>query len=128
MLYKFPSREWMERYVAIVNTSPTYAAAAASWEGDVVLVVDDLAAVYLDLWHGECRAAEYLALAVETPALYRISAPLAVWQRVLRGKLEPVQGMMSGQIRLEGNLVKVMQNVRAAQELVRCATQVETEF
>ena len=132
MRYKFPSQEWMEQYLQIVNTSATYAKAAENWEGDVLLVVDGMAAVYLDLWHGECRAADYFAFDLpapneEPPAEYRISAPLAVWQRVLSRKLDPIQGMMTGQIRLQGNLVKVMQNVRAARELVYCATQVATE-
>jgi putative sterol carrier protein len=47
---------------------------------------------------------------------------------VLAGKLDPVQGMVTRQLKLDGNLVKIMKNVKAAQELVRCATRVPTTF
>ncbi len=50
------------------------------------------------------------------------------WKKVLAGKLDPVQGMVTRQIKLDGNLVKIMKNVKAAQELVRCATKVPTVF
>ena len=129
MPYKFPSQEWMDQFVKEVNSSEAYANAAKTWEGDVKLVMEDEhKAVYLDLWHGQCRAAEYLTDPEAKQAEFTISAGTEQWRKVLERKLDPVQGMMTRQIKLEGNLVKIMKNVKAAQELVRCATRVETEF
>lgn len=126
---KFPSAEWVEQFVEEINSSEAYANAAKQWEGDVLLVIESHSSVYLDLWHGECRSAEFLA---ENPsdrrAEFTISANLERWQRVLDGKLDPVQGMMTRQLKLDGNLVKIMKNVKAAQELVRCATRVDTIY
>jgi putative sterol carrier protein len=128
MAYKFPSPEWTEQFFAAINKSDAYAAAAKTWEGDIVLVIEDEAGIYLDLWHGKCRAAEY----VDDPATkhpeFRITANMEKWRKVLEGKLDPVQGMVTRQIKLDGNLVKIMKNVKAAQELVRCATRVPAEF
>jgi putative sterol carrier protein len=128
MALNFPSKEWVDQFVQEINNSAAYANAAKMWEGDVMLVIEGAAAVYLDLWHGQCRAAAYLADPNAQSAEFKISASLEKWQKILLGKLDPVQGLMTRQIKLDGNLVKVMQNVRAAQELVRCATRVETEF
>lgn len=128
MAYQFPSQAWLDRLVQEVNNSTAYASAAQSWEGDVKLVVEGVAGVWLDLWHGQCREAEYLTDPSMRQAEFTITAGLAQWRNVLEGKLDPLQGMMTRQIKLEGNLVKIMKNVKAAQELVRCATRVETEF
>jgi putative sterol carrier protein len=128
MGYKFPGPEWTEQFHQAVNRSDAYAAAAKSWEGDVILVIDGGGGIYLDLWHGKCRESAYLPDPSSKPAEFRISAPLDKWRSVLNGKLDPIQGMVTRQIRLDGNLVKIMKNVKAAQELVRCATQVPTDF
>ncbi len=128
MAYKFPSPAWVEAFVTEIGRSSEYRNAAKNWEGDVLLVIDGGNAVYLDLWHGECRSAEYLDDGNNKRAEFRISASMEKWRLILEGKLDAVQGLMTRQVRLDGNLVKVMKNLRAAQEMVRCATRVETEF
>jgi putative sterol carrier protein len=129
MPHKFPSAPWTEAFKEQINSSDTYASAAKNWEGDLTFVVEDTnEGIYLDLWHGECRAAEYLSDPHSKAAEFTISAPMAKWRAVLAGTLDPIQGMVTRQIKLDGNLVKVMKNVKAAQELVKCATRVDTVF
>ena len=128
MAYKFPSPEWVEQFNNAINSSDAYAAAAKTWEGDISLVIEDGAGIYLDLWHGKCRSAEFLADPDSKSPEFKIVAGMDKWQKVLAGKLDPVQGMVTRQIKLDGNLVKIMKNVKAAQELVRCATTVPTEY
>lgn len=128
MAFKFPSAEWTEALVAKVNSSDAYAQAAKSWEGDLLFVVEGGSAIYMDLWHGKCRAAEYVENAENKSAEFRIIGSPEKWQKVLTGKLDPIQGMVTRQLKLEGNLVKIIKNVKAAQELVKCATQVDTTF
>jgi len=128
MAYKFPSQAWADEFMVKINTSDAYASAAKTWEGDLFLVIEESGALYLDLWHGECRQALYTTdLASEKPE-FKITANMEKWKKVLAGKLDPVQGMITRQIKLDGNLVKIMKNVKAAQELVRCATHVDTEY
>jgi putative sterol carrier protein len=128
MAYQFLSREWVEQFVSEINNSPAYASAAQNWEGDVLLVTDGQGGVYLDLWHGTCRAAEYLDDPTTKNAEFTISTTADKWRQILIGKLDPIQAMMTGQVKIFGNMVKIMKNVRAAQELVRCAMRVETVF
>lgn len=128
MSFKFPSPEWTDAFEEKINTSDAYAAAAKTWEGDLLFVVDESKdGIYLDLWHGKCRRSEYLASLDGVVAEFTISAPLAKWNSVLAGKLDPIQGMVTRQLKLQGNLVKIMKNVKSAQELVKCATQVPTD-
>lgn len=128
MAYRFPSPEWTEQFLSAINKSDAYASAAKTWEGDVLLVIEGSAGIYLDLWHGKCRTAEYLQDPSAKHPEFRITANMEKWQKVLAGKLDPVQGMVTRQLILDGNLVKIMKNVRAAKELVRCATLVPTSY
>ncbi len=128
MAYKFPSQEWADQFLKEVNSSDAYASAAKSWEGDLYLVIEEGGAFYLDLWQGKCREALYTTdLSVKKPE-FKLTTSMERWQKVLANKLDPVQGLITRQIKLDGNLVKIMKNVKAAQELVRCATRVDTEF
>ncbi|HEV8648445.1 MAG TPA: SCP2 sterol-binding domain-containing protein [Actinomycetes bacterium] len=132
----FPSAEWLARYREVINGSEEYRAAAATWEGDVAFVLeaepdrgvpDDLVA-WLDLWHGDCRGARMITDAEGEKAAYAITAPYSLWREVLAGALDPVKGMMQGKLKLRGDLPTIVRHVRAANELVRLATLVPTEF
>ncbi len=128
MSFKFPSPEWVTAFDEQINNSDAYANAAKSWEGDITLVIEGGAGIYLDLWHGKCRLAEFLTDPGSKSPEFQITADMEKWKKVLAGKLDPVQGMVTRQIKLDGNLVKIMKNVKAAQELVRCATRVPTVY
>lgn len=128
MSYVFPSPEWVAAFDQQINTSDAYANAAKTWEGDIVLVIEGGAGIYLDLWHGKSRKSEFVADPSTLSAEFVISTNMEKWKKVLAGKLDPVQGMVTRQIHLNGNLVKIMKNVKAAQELVRCATKVPTVY
>lgn len=128
MSYKFPSPEWVEVFNEQINSSDAYANAAKTWEGDITLVIEGGPGIYLDLWHGKCRTAEFLTDPDVKSPEFRITADMEKWKKVLANKLDPVQGMVTRQLKLDGNLVKIMKNVKAAQELVRCATRVPTVY
>ena len=128
MSYIFPSPEWVASFEKEINTSDAYANAAKQWEGDITLVIEGSAGIFLDLWHGKCRSAEFLVDPHTKTPEFKITADMEKWKKVLANKLDPVQGMVTRQLKLDGNLVKIMKNVKAAQELVRCATRVDTIY
>jgi putative sterol carrier protein len=132
----FPSDEWLRIYRERIDDSPDYREAALSWEGDIAFVFeaepnkgvpDDLWA-WLDLWHGECRAARMVDPEEGLGAPYVIRAPYTRWKDVLRGDLDPVKGMMQGKLKLQGDLPTIIRYVRAANELVHLTMSVPTEF
>lgn len=128
MAHLFPSAEWTAAFEEAINTSDAYAAAAKTWEGDVMLIIEDGPGIYLDLWHGQCRQSELVEDPDSKEAEFKITTSMDKWKRVMAGKLDPVQGMVTRQIKLNGNLVKIMKNVKASQELVKCSMQVDTRF
>jgi putative sterol carrier protein len=135
MAIKFPSDEWIKLLQQEVNRSPVYAEAARTWEGAINFVIDDLTdangqalTLWIDLWHGQCRDARQVDPAQPLEAPFTIHAPLANWQKVITKKIGPTQAMVSGQLRVKGNLAQILKYVKAAQELVECATRIPTEF
>ncbi len=131
---RFGSDEWVQALRDELNTSQAYEDAAKNWEGDFYFVVDPEGAVnesmylYMDLWHGKCRAA-FVAKdkSAKTPA-FVMSGPYSKWKKVVLAQLDPIQALMTGQLKLKGNMVMVMKNVKAAQEIVRACTRIDTEF
>jgi putative sterol carrier protein len=134
MSIPFPSDAWVKALMVEINKSTAYAEAAKNWEGDFVFVIESTngqshpVLLYMDLWHGACREAAEISDESAKKAGYRLSAPLATWKKVLLKQLDPMQGMISGQLKLKGSLPMLLKNVRAAKELVACCTLVPTDF
>jgi putative sterol carrier protein len=56
--------------------------------------------MYLDLYHGKSPGAGVLKSLDEKDAGYVISASKSTWRKVIEGKLDPIQGMMTKQLKL----------------------------
>ncbi len=134
MSIKFPSNEWIKALMQELNQSQAYRDAARNWEGDFYFIVEpegglkEQTIFYMDLWHGECRSACVVADEKEKVPEFRIRAPLTKWRRVIEKTLDPIQGLVTRQLKLQGNLMKIMKAPKAALELVNCCTLVPTEF
>lgn len=133
---EFPTEPWFKDFIARIDASEEYRAAAETWEGDVAFVVEaepdkgvpaDVWAL-LDLWHGQCRGGGLINEERGRAARYVIRAPYSRWKEVIRGTLEPVRGMMQGKLKLQGDLPTIVRNVQAASSLVRIVGQVDTVF
>ncbi len=132
----FASPEWVAAFKDAINASAAYREAAKDWEGDFWFIVEPepgqpesaRTLMYLDLWHGECRAAYLAKDESERTPEFRIAAPIKSWRRVINREVDPIRAILTNQLKLKGNLAKIMRSVRAAQELVLCAASVPTQF
>lgn len=130
----FPTDEWIKAAMVEVNNSPAYKEAAAKWEGDLVFVITAVPGekpevrLYMDLWHGSCRDAFEIVDPASQNAEFTILAPLPVWRKVLEGKLDPIRGLVSRQLKMQGNMMKVMKAPKAAVELVNSCAQIDTAW
>jgi len=131
---KFGSAEWIQALQNDLNASQAYEEAAKTWEGDFYFIVDPEGAIkepiylYMDLWHGKCRDAFVVTdKNAKTPA-FVMSGPYSKWKKVVTAQLDPIQALMTGQLKLKGNMVMVMKSVKAAQEIIRSCTRIDTEF
>ncbi|MCW5848558.1 MAG: SCP2 sterol-binding domain-containing protein [Anaerolineae bacterium] len=131
---RFPSQEWAVAFKDALNTSKNYAEAARNWEGDFYFVVTDIpgqgdpVTMYADLWHGQCRDAYIVdELDAHRPA-FTMTAKLPTWRKVIEKKLDPIQGLLTRQLKLEGSMTTIMKNVKAATELVNSLSTIDTQF
>lgn len=132
----FPSDGWVVGLREELNSSASYADAAKSWEGDFYFVIEpekgqpfsEPVYLYMDLWHGQCRDAFMAKDKTEKTPAFIMSGPYSKWKKVVTAKLDPLQGLMTGQLKLKGNMVMIMKNVKAAQEMVRACTRVDAQF
>ena len=128
------SDPWAETLGRALAASVEYRRAAARWEGDLVLSWlgadgEPRAGVYLDLLHGDCRAARAARDEDHATAAFVIAGALPAWLAVLEGRSEPLGAIMRGQLRLRrGSLARLLPFVEAARELVAAARTVPTRF
>jgi len=133
-MIEFATDEWAKDFMEKINESEAYAQAAKTWEGDFYFIVEagekvpETVYMYTDLWHGKCREAFATTDPSVKDPVFRMSGPLENWRRVIEKKLDPLQGILTRQFKLKGDMVKVMRAVKAAQELVNCTTRVPTKF
>ena len=134
MTIPFPSDAWIKTMMEDLNNSSAYLEAAKNWEGDFYFIVQpggslqETVVLYMDLWHGKCRQAFALEQQDGLNPMFRLSGPVTTWKKVMTKKLDPMQAMMTGQLKLTGNMAMVMKNVRAAKELVESCTRIPTIF
>jgi len=134
MPLQFPSDEWIKAAMDEVNASPVYKEAAKTWEGDIIFVITALpderkkVSLYMDLWHGECREAFEVTEPGSQKSEFSITASLPIWRKVLEGELDPIRGLVSRQLKMKGNMMKVMKAPQAAVELVNSCAQVDTSW
>ena len=130
----FGTEEWLKAYMEKLNNNEAYAEAASWWEGDFVFIIqkdgplDHDMYMWIDLWHGKARDGKILKSPDEVDAAYIYEGPYSNFVKLVEGKLDPIQGLMTGKFKLKGDMAKVMRAVKAAQELVRTITLTETEF
>lgn len=130
----FATDEWAKALMKEVNQSEAYKKAAANWEGDFYFIVNEGQGIpedtylYLDLWHGAARDAYLIEDPSDKQVAFELSAPVDVWRKVLEKKVDPIRGMMSGQLKLKGNMMAILKSPKAATELVAAAMKVNTDW
>jgi len=138
MKYSFPSQEWVDRLVNLLNQDERYAEVARNWEGDMVVFIEPdeneakpetPIAIYLDLWHGKCRKGEILDPSEgELPqATFILRAPKIQFMKIFSGDLDPIQAMLTRRLKVEGNMAYMLKNIPTVLDFVRCCRIVEAE-
>ena len=128
MSYKVPSPEWVVEFEKQINTSDAYANAAKTWEGDITLVIEGGPGIYLDLWHGKCRGVAALNDPAEKQSAFLLSATYENIKRIMTGKLDPMQAMLTRKLTVKGNMAVMMRSVPTVLDFVRCARDITTEI
>ena len=132
---QFMTPEWAKAFKEALNNDPAYAEAARNWEGDFYFTATDIpgrsgpSTMYADLWHGKCRESFIVTPDNdERDAAFRMTGSLPVWRKIIEKKLDPIQGLLTRQLKLQGDMITIMRNVKTAQALVNSLTKIDTEF
>jgi putative sterol carrier protein len=134
----FPSREWAEAAVAIVNADRETAEAGAGWRGDFGVVIDaepgKLARTFVAHIVPEDGRVKQLKVLVDPDDLeelepaYLARAPYSVWKALLQGTLDPVEAVLRRRIAVQGDVQPLIERARYKGIADRLLRQVETQF
>ena len=138
MPFKFPSVEFCEEYKKRINESEEYAKAAATWEGDLMLIIEgegdlmdegDFFILYLDLWHGECRDVNFMIQEDEKPDVaFKIRGSESTWRKVTEEGANTINLLMSGELTAEGDMNKLMRSAKPAMLLSKIQQSIDIEY
>jgi len=127
----FPSEEWLKGLEIKLNSDPRYGAIARNWEGDLFFFIEpsdnlkEQLTLYLDLWHGKCRKAEYQPQRESYPnPTFTLTATYENITAVLAGNLNAITAMMTFKLKVKGSMSYMMRNVPTVLDFVRCAQEV----
>ena len=137
MTYPFPSQDWATALKDTLNQDEQYARIAREWEGELLISIDmkdqneepQVMTFFLDLWHGQCCKAALLSDSDDIPdAKFKLSASRERMLAILRAELDPVQAMMTRQLKVEGPMGYLLRNVPVILDFIRCCRLVETDL
>ncbi|HEX8435505.1 hypothetical protein [Archangium sp.] len=135
---KFPSKEWCEEAVRLVNEDPERSLAAQGWQGEIGVIVDaepgKLARAFVA--HLVPRNARIEKLRVleepddldELEPAYLARAPYSVWKQLLQGSLDPVEAVLRRRIAVKGDLQQLIERLRFKGIADRVFAQLKTEY
>ena len=131
-MVRFPSDEWIKRFKDELNKNKAYEQVAKDWEGDFLFIVtpdEDLKkeiVFYIDLWHGKCRDAYIVKDGKKASFVFK--GPYSNWKKVINKELDPLRGLIRGLFTVEGDSRVILDQAKAAQELVNTAQKIPAEF
>ncbi|QQS30699.1 MAG: SCP2 sterol-binding domain-containing protein [Sphingobacteriales bacterium] len=122
--------EWISALHQSLNDNKAYQQYAATWEGSLLMVFmregqidpESSPAVFLDLFHGECRDAKVAGPEDFEQADFILAAGGKEWKQVLDREIAPLMAIMRGKLKLKkGSIVTLARYADAAKEIVNSA-------
>ena len=130
------SSEWAQQFKDEINKSPVYRQAAKGWKWTVGLVVEAepdrnfpaARGVVMDLFEGEAREIRVGSADEARAANFVITAPYSRWKQVANKELDATRGMLTGKLKLKGDLPTIVRYTKASQELTECTTRIPVQW
>ncbi|MHA1491660.1 MAG: SCP2 sterol-binding domain-containing protein [Promethearchaeota archaeon] len=131
---------WALEYCEALNKSVEYEEAAKGWgvatEGGMLFVmeacgeIEDDIVSFLDLKDGKCLGIKILAPREDPPRPpgMTLKAPFLIWKKLSFKEIDPIQSLMQGKLKLEGDMNLAMRYSRAAMELANVVEKTDTTF
>lgn len=133
-------KAWAAEYCQALNNSAEYADAASGWgidfEGAMLLAMtksgeieDDISA-FADLKDGKCLGITILKPGEAPPRepIMTLTGSFLVWKQLAMKELDPIQSLMQGLLKLEGDMTLALRYAKAAMELANVVENTDTSF
>ena len=128
----FPSDEWINKFKDELNKNKKYEEVAKDWEGDFLFIItpdndfNKEIIFYVDLWHGKCRDAYIVKNNKRAAFIFKGS--YSNWRKIINKDLDPIRGLIRGLFTIEGDSKIIIDQSKAAQELVNTASKIPVDF
>jgi putative sterol carrier protein len=130
------STEWATELRDELNKSASYKSAAKGWKWTVGLVVEaepdknvpEPVGIVMDLFDGEARDIKVGTAAEAQACNFVITAPYSRWKQVATKQLDAIRGMLTGKLKLKGDLPTIVRYTKASQELTEATTRVAVKW
>jgi putative sterol carrier protein len=131
---RFPERSWVEGLAEKLNSDAGYARIARNWEGDLLFVIEpdgalkERVVIFLDLWHGKCRGAEFYNEVPDHETAYSFHGSYRNFAKVLIGEWPPMQALLTRKLQVSGSMAYLARNLPTVIEFVRCCQENTTSI
>ncbi|MBJ7600699.1 MAG: Fis family transcriptional regulator [Candidatus Nephthysia bennettiae] len=130
------SNEWAEQFKDEINRSSVYRQAARGWKWTVGLVIEaepdrsfpESRGIVMDLLDGEARDIRVGSADNARACDFVITAPYSRWKQVATKELDATRGMLTGKLKLKGDLPTIVRYTKASQEMTECTTRVPVRW
>jgi putative sterol carrier protein len=132
----FPSEEWIKDYCTRLSDSREYNRSGQGWKDPIQFKITDIDSIdlkldfksfILNLKDGKCMGYQ-LVRENRDDAPFVLNATYSNWKRILEGKVNPTQAMLSGILKVKGDVAVLLKYAVAATEMVKAGQGIDTEF
>ncbi|MGC8562834.1 MAG: SCP2 sterol-binding domain-containing protein [Thermoplasmata archaeon] len=132
----FPSEEWVNEYCKRLSESPDYNKTGKGWKDPIKFKMTEIGELkdkvpydsfILNLHDGKCEACEMVSDPTKG-ASFELTATYANWKKVIDGKINPTQAMLTGQLKVKGNIALLLRYASAAIAMVKTAQSIPTKY
>jgi putative sterol carrier protein len=84
--------------------------------------------LFLKLGDGQCASAEFVSGSTHPEAGFALRAPFSLWREILERKTLAATAILTGKLRVEGEMLTLLKHAGASRALIHCTASVPTEF
>ncbi len=132
----FPSDDWVKEYCKRLSESPDYNKTGKGWKDPIKFKMTELGdlkstipydSFILNLRDGKCDGSEMVSDPNKT-ASFELTATYTNWKKIIGGKINPTQAMLTGQMKVRGNIALLLRYASAAIAMVKTAQTIPTKY
>jgi putative sterol carrier protein len=136
--FPFGTQAWADALRDEINASSEYRNAAAKWgagfNGNLLFAFETDPALanplylFLKLGEGRCASAEFVHGPAHPEAGFALRAPFSLWREILERKTLAATAILTGKLRVEGEMLTLLKHAGANRALIHCTASVPTDF